>query len=297
VIARRASIPPSRNPARFYVHLDPGGGFAVSADRLSRRDFLKRSGLALAAAGLGIGSSCAQQNQSGFSFLALNDTHYRDEECAEYFRGAFAWIREHAQYDFALVCGDLATAGKVEELQGMKAALELLGKPSYPVKGNHDASEGDRSWLQVFGPDRINYRFDHGGWTFLGLDTTDDGKSSNVAASQATIDWIKQALVEIPPERPLVALTHFPLGELVPMRLTNADDVLALFDGHNLKHVFSGHFHGLSDRKHNNVVLTTCRCLSFSRGNHDGSPQKGFYQCHVKGEELTYEFVEYKPEE
>jgi 3',5'-cyclic AMP phosphodiesterase CpdA len=268
----------------------------VTADRLTRRDFLRRSGLAVAAVGLGLGASCAQEGQPGFSFLVINDTHYQDEKCAEYFRAAFGRMRENAQYDFALICGDLATAGKIEELQGMKAALELLGKPTYPVKGNHDASEGDRNWFEVFGADRINYRFDHGGWTFLGLDTTDDGKSSNVAVSQATIDWIKQALLDIPPERPLVVFTHFPLGEVVPLRLTNADEVLALFDGHNLKHVFSGHFHGLSERKHNDVVLTTGRCLSFSRGNHDGSPQKGFYQCHVKGEELTYEFVEYKPE-
>jgi 3',5'-cyclic AMP phosphodiesterase CpdA len=267
----------------------------VSFDRLSRRDFLKRSGLALAAFGLGAGAGCAE-DQSEFSFIALNDTHYLDGKCAEYFRAAFGWVEANAQYDFALVCGDLATAGKVEELQGMKDALALLGKPAYPVMGNHDASEGNQSWLQVFGPERVNYRLDHQGWTFLGLNTTDDGKSSGVAVSQATIDWIKQALPGIPAERPLVAFTHFPFGELVPLRLTNADEVLALFEGHNPKHIFSGHFHGLSERKHGDAVLTTCRCLSFSRGNHDGSPEKGFFRCHVKGEELTYEFVEYRPE-
>jgi len=267
----------------------------VSVDRLSRRAFLKRSGLALAALGLGAEAGRAQE-QAEFSFIAMNDLHYLDEKCAEYFRGAFGWIKANAQYDFALVCGDLATAGKVEELQGAKDALAPLGKPAYPVMGNHDASAGNQSWLQAFGPDRVNYRFDHQGWTFLGLDTTDDGKSSGVAVGQATIDWIRQTLPDIPAERPLVAFTHFPFGELVPLRLTNADEVLALFDGHNLKHVFSGHFHGLSERKHGNTVLTTCRCLSFSRGNHDGSPEKGFYQCHVKGDELAYEFVEYKPE-
>jgi 3',5'-cyclic AMP phosphodiesterase CpdA len=263
--------------------------------RLSRREFLRRSGLAAAALGLGAGASSAQDPPE-FSFLAMNDNHYLDERCAAYFRGAFAWIEDHAQYDFVLDCGDLATAGKVEELQGMKAVLALLGKPVYPVMGNHDASPGNQSWLTVFGPDRVNYRFDHEGWTFLGFDTTDDGKASDVAVGQATIDWLKQTLPQIPADRPLVGFTHFPFGALVPMRLTNADEVLALFDGHNLKHIFSGHYHGLSERKHGDVVLTTCRCLSFSRDNHDGSPQKGFYQCHVKGEELTYEFVEYKPE-
>ena len=138
---------------------------------------------------------------------------------------------------------------------------------------------------------------DHQGWTFLGLDTTDDGRSSGVGVGQPTIDWLKQTLADVPPERPLVGFTHFPFGELVPMRLTNADEVLALFDGHNLRHIFSGHFHGMSERKHNDVVLTTCRCLSLSRGNQDSSPQKGFYQCHVKGEELTYEFVEFSDED
>jgi hypothetical protein len=264
----------------------------VSLQCVSRREFLQRTGLALA--GLGVGTACAQE-QPAFGFIALNDTHYRDEKCAQYFEKAFGWIREHAQYDFALVCGDLATAGKAEELQAMQAALELLGKPCHPVMGNHDASADNAAWLQAFGPGRANYRFDHQGWTFLGLDTTDGGKSSGVAVGPATIDWLKATLPQIPATAPLVAFTHFPFGELVPLRLTNAAEVLALFAGHNLKHIFSGHFHGLTERKHGEAVLTTGRCLSFSRDNHDGSPQKGFYQCRVTGEALAHEFVEVRP--
>jgi len=79
---------------------------------LTRREFLKRSGLAVAAIGLGAGSSWAQE-PSEFSFIALNDTHYLDEKCAAYFRAACGWIREHAEYDFALMCGDLATAERL----------------------------------------------------------------------------------------------------------------------------------------------------------------------------------------
>jgi hypothetical protein len=75
--------------------------------------------------------------------------------------------------------------------------------------------------------------------------------------------------------------------------LVNADPVLGLFAEHNLKHIFSGHFHGLTERTAGEFGLTTDRCLSLSRGNHDGSKEKGLFRCSVRGEDLAYEFVEF----
>jgi hypothetical protein len=41
-------------------------------------------------------------------------------------------------------------------------------------------------------------------------------------------------------------------------------------------------------------VLTTNRCCSNSRNNHDGSPEKGYFLCHAKGGKVSHRFVEVK---
>lgn len=269
----------------------------MTGTRFDRRQFLKRSGLALLGAGIVAGSGSTQvPADADFSFIVMNDTHYKDEKCAAYFEGAFGWMKENLAFDFALIAGDLTTAAAPEELRAMKELTQLLGKPTLSVMGNHDCPQSQENWISVFGPDSVNFRFDHQGWSVLGLDSCNGAKSSDVSVPPATVDWLRAALADIPQERPLIAFTHFPFGEGVTYRLVNADAVLGLFTGHNLKHIFSGHFHGLTERKMGDIGLTTNRCLSVSRGNHDGSQEKGLFHCSARGEQLSYEFVEFRYE-
>jgi len=267
---------------------------------MHRREFLRRSAYGVLTAGLWPGAVAAagEEPDTSFDFVVLNDTHYRDERCAAYFEAAFAQIRANARYDFVLTAGDLATAGRLKELAPFNELLKLLGKPSHVVMGNHDhAGDSRRPWIETFGAGSINFRFDHNGWTFLGLDSTNGTRSSGVVVPDETIAWIRKTLRDVPADRPIVCFTHFPFGDEVKYRLGNADDVLGLFRGHNLKHIFSGHFHGLTERKAGTVGLTTDRCLAFSRGNHDGSKEKGYLQCRVRNGELHHEFVEFRYEE
>jgi hypothetical protein len=269
----------------------------VTNHRFDRREFLKRTGMAFLGAGIAAGTGRSQvPADANFSFIAINDTHYKDEKCAEYFEAAFGWIKENLAFDFALIAGDLTTAAALGELRAIKELTQLLGKPTFSVMGNHDCPQSQDNWISVFGADSVNFRFDHKGWTFLGLDSCNGAKSSDVSVPSATVDWLTSTLPDVPKERPLIAFTHFPFGEGVTYRLVNADAVLALFADHNLKHIFSGHFHGLTERKSGDIGLTTNRCLSLSRGNHDGSKEKGLFHCSVRGEQLSYRFVEFKYE-
>jgi 3',5'-cyclic AMP phosphodiesterase CpdA len=266
---------------------------------MRRREFLRRSAYGLLTAGLWPGALAAagEEPDGPFDFVVLNDTHYRDERCAAYFEAAFAEIRARARYDFVLTAGDLATDGRPEELGPSRELLKLLGKPSYVAMGNHDhAGDSRQPWIDTFGSDSINFRFDHKGWTVLGLDSTNGTRSSGVVVPDETIAWIGRALRDIPTSRPLLCFTHFPFGDAVKYRLGNADEVLELFRDHNLKHIFSGHFHGLTERKAGDIGLTTNRCIAFSRGNHDGSKEKGYFQCHAENGQLRYEFVEFRYE-
>lgn len=91
-----------------------------------------------------------------------------------------------------------------------------------------------------------------------------------------------------------MVLTHFPLGAVGRCRPQNADDLLERLLPYNLQAVFSGHFHGFTERKLRSATLTTNRCCSFKRGNHDGTSEKGDFICEASEGKISRTFVEYK---
>ena len=112
----------------------------------------------------------------------------------------------------------------------------------------------------------------------------------------ATLRWLDDLLPKLDPRRPTVVFTHFPLGPKVTHRPLNADEVLKRFKEHNLRAVFGGHFHGFTERKLRETILTTNRCCSLTKGNHDGTKEKGYFLCHAQDGRITRKFVEVKPE-
>ena len=72
----------------------------------------------------------------------------------------------------------------------------------------------------------------------------------------------------------------------------SADELLLRFKEHNLQAVFNGHFHGFTERKLGRVTLTTNKCCSISRENHDGTKEKGYFLCTAKDGKVTREFAE-----
>ena len=78
-------------------------------------------------------------------------------------------------------------------------------------------------------------------------------------------------------------------------RPLNADDLLERCYGLNLQAVFCGHFHGFTERPFQNSIITTDRCCSRVRSNHDGSPEKGWFVCQAVNGEIKRRFVEFRP--
>jgi Icc-related predicted phosphoesterase len=167
--------------------------------------------------------------------------------------------------------------------------------PVHTVMGNHDwQGEKDRKAFDDLFPRATNFSFEQGGWQFVGFDSTDGPRAKDVAVREDTLKWLDSMVPKLDKKKPLVLFTHFPLGPFVIYRATNADDVLARFKEHNLQAVFNGHFHASTERKVGKTILTTNRCCSFSRQNHDGSREKGYFLCRAKDGTITREFVEYK---
>ena len=227
-----------------------------------------------------------------FSFLAVSDLHYQGDACRPWLERAFRQMRsEPEEPEFCLVLGDLTDAGTREQLAGVRSLLEDLGRPIYPVIGNHDfhPDDGPHHYRRAF-PGRINYQFEHRDWLFVGLDTCEGLPYEDTSVQPPTLDWLDRTLPHLDPAAPMVVFTHFPLGPGVPMRPLNADEVLRRFARHNLKAVLSGHFHGLTERRAGETLLVTGRCCSAARDNHDGSHEKGYLLCTAYGSRLRYRF-------
>jgi 3',5'-cyclic AMP phosphodiesterase CpdA len=268
----------------------------------TRRELMGMSAGALLAAGVWPGALRAdgEAEAGDFHFLVLNDAHWVDRDDGGWFDGLARQIRGHEEKpELVLLAGDLADDGQPDQVGAMRDFCKELRVPVYVVPGNHDyRGRGDRmavdrkAYDQLF-PNRLNYRFDHRGWQFVALDSTEGALYKETLVQPDTLNWLNQAVPNLDKKRPLIVFTHFPLGPGVRYRPGNADNVLNQFRQHNLKAVFCGHVHAETERKVGAVVLTTNRCCSHAIPNHDGSKQKGYYLCRAKDGEVTRTFVGY----
>jgi 3',5'-cyclic AMP phosphodiesterase CpdA len=244
---------------------------------------------------------CARFADNGrggvFRFVVINDAHFQSARCSEWFERVSASVRSHEpKPEFCLMVGDLAEHGTSSELGSMRDVLRALGMPFQVVIGNHDyVSDSDRSeWDNLFSK-RLNYQFEHRGWQFIGLDSSEGTKYELTRIQSPTLGWLDQTLPKLDRREPTVVFTHFPLGADVAMRPLNADEVLERFRDFNLVAVFSGHFHGFTERKSRRSTLTTNRCCAISRDNHDGTKEKGYFVCTAQDGRIRREFIEVKP--
>ena len=273
----------------------------MNHDHVNRRLFLRTSAASVLAAGTWPGARTARAGagnakSEAFDFVVVNDTHYRNAKCGDYLEKAFGQIQaEDRGPELLLLAGDLATDGRKNELGPMKEILSALKCPAYVTPGNHDY-ERDKSGKQydaIFAGQR-NYVVEHKGWTILSYDSTKNIEHGKVAVQPYTLAWLDKTLPNLDRGRPMIVFTHFPLGKGVRMRSTNAEEVLKRFEKHNLRAVFTGHFHGLTERKHGDISICGNRCLAFSRRNHDGSKEKGYFTVRAEAEKVTHSFREFK---
>jgi len=265
---------------------------------IPRREALRRvSAGTLLALGLWPGALRADNDTpaGSFRFLVINDTHCLTPECSHYLEGVVAQMKG-AQAQLCLHAGDLTDKAEGEYFEAVKDIFRRLPGSMYPVIGNHDyRTQTDRqAYTQSF-PAHLNYSFDHRGWQFIGLDTCEGQHYEKTKIQPATFQWLDDYLPRLDKKKPTVVLTHFPLGAGVTYRPANADELLDRFREFNLQAVFSGHYHGFTERHAEKIVLTTNRCCSLKRDNHDGTKEKGYFVCTARDGQIQRSFVEYKP--
>jgi predicted MPP superfamily phosphohydrolase len=227
-----------------------------------------------------------------FHFVVLNDLHYRDARCGEWLGRVAADIRAlRPAPAFCVLDGDLAESGTRAQLGAVREIFTPLPMPLRVVIGNHDCAEdGNRSEFEALFGKAPNFGFEHKEWKFLVLDTTQGPDVYRTRIAASTLDWLDKKLSTLNRNRPVLVLTHFPLGRNW-LRPLNAGLVLERFKKHSLRGVLSGHWHGITEREQGDVMLSTSRCCSWWRDNHDGSDLKGYTLCQVRDGTLTHRFV------
>jgi len=296
---------------------------------LTRREALQHLGAGtLLAMGLWPGALRADDHhQSGsFRFLVINDTHYVNADCGHWLEGVVRQIKSHGPIDFCLHAGDLTDNGRRADFAAVRDIFKGLGVPTFVQIGNHDylnekfaASEPQpvtplrspkddrqsvspmpsrpnfnrRAYEDCF-PGRLNYYFENHGWQIVSLDSSMGTLASKTTIHADTLRFVDDHLQKFDKKRPMVIFTHFPLGPTVQYRPLNADDLLERFKPYNLQAVFSGHWHGFTERRRGETVLTTNKCCSLQRGNHDGTKDKGYFLCTASEGRISRTFIEYK---
>jgi len=262
---------------------------------INRRQALEKlSGGLLLALGLWPGALRASDaaRDGRLKFIVVNDTHLMSDACAEWLRGVIQRMKE-AKPDFCLHLGDLTEYGKREHHAVTRDVFQELGCPVHAVPGNHDYnSPKSLRYYNLFFPRRRNYVFEFNGWQFVGLDTTEGQKYEKTRIQPDTLEWADKQAPRLDQRRPTIIFTHFPLGAGVKYRPLNADELLEKFKLLNLQVVFSGHWHGYTERRHGDLRLYTNKCCALKRSNHDRTPEKGFWVAENKDGQIHLDFIE-----
>ena len=162
--------------------------------------------------------------------------------------------------DFVMMVGDMiegygGEAAWLEQKDEFKGVMNRLGRPWYPVAGNHDVYERPHTpeghielYKAHFGP--LYYSFDHK-WAHVCVLFSDESMSfSNPSEdqnmSEAQLDWLREDLASTDAERIYVFL-HHPRWT-ARYAGSNWDEVEAVLqaDGRPVT-VFAGHIHYLRD--------------------------------------------------
>ena len=264
-----------------------------------------------------------------FTFLFLTDAHIQPElNAAVGTDMAFKKARTF-KADFAIQGGD-----HVFDALGVSKSRALslfdlydkteqdLGLKVYHTIGNHDVvgiypSSGiaptDPQYGKRLFEDRFGkrfYSFDHKGHHFIVLDsigiTDDRAYEGRVDAEQ--LKWLAADLAALPKATPIIVSVHIPLvsafASYLPeaqtaskhhsLTVANANEVLDLFEGHNIIGVLQGHTHINENVEYKgvNYITSGAICGNWWKGVRMGTPE-GFTVVQVANGRMTTRYETY----
>lgn len=256
---------------------------------LTRRDFLKGTGVVAAASLLPVTSvelAFADPGDS-FTFAYISDAHIQQIEGAKFVhnwdRGLIRAVAEAnlltPKPDFVMFGGDLGQLGKKAELDHGAEMLSKLNQKLHCVMGEHDYYlDLGEYWSKLFGPQY--YSWDHKGVHFVVLNsilTTEDWtlrrwptaeqrmnemagldnpNGSPFMVGEKQREWLKKDLEKVKKETPIVLFSHSPIQKIYKgwnFWTDDAEDVQALLQPFDSVNVVYGHVHQIQYSQIGNI--------------------------------------------
>ena len=272
----------------------------------------------------------AKQPEPGsFDFVFFTDTHIQPELDAAH--GCDMCFRKiaSANPEFAIMGGDHvydaigvngARAGMVYDLY--KRTEQLLGMPLHHAIGNHDVfgvltksgvAPADPAYGKKMYQDRMGqtfYSFDYKGYHFVVLDSiqpTED-RLWEARVDEPQLHWLRDDLKRLPARAPVIAVIHCPLvtafatyAQVITegrkyntMTVSNAAEVLEVFDDANVLAVLQGHTHinEVVAYKNTQYITSGAVCGNWWHGPRMGSPE-GFTVVSLSEGKITTRYETY----
>jgi 3',5'-cyclic-AMP phosphodiesterase len=245
---------------------------------LNRREFVKSLVAAGAAMALPTLLASKQPTPGSFDFVFFTDTHIQPELDAAH--GCDMCFHKIASTnpEFVIMGGDhvydafgvnRARAGMVYDLY--KRTEQLLRIPLHNTIGNHDVfgvltksgvAPTDPAYGKKMYQDHMGqtfYSFDHKGYHFVVLDSIQPTHDRlwEARVDEDQLHWLRDDLRRLPVRSPVIAVIHCPLvtafatyAQVVTadrkyntLTVTNAPEVLEVFEDANVLAVLQGHTH------------------------------------------------------
>ncbi len=264
----------------------------------SRRDFLKKGGIALAASTLPLSLvEVAFGKEPGFTFAYISDSHIThlkgNKFVRNWDRGLIKAVAEAnlltPRPDFTIYGGDLAQLGTREEIDhGLEIMSAVNGKVHY-VMGEHDYYvDLGEYWESQLGPQW--YSFDHKGvhfvvlnsivthdsWThknwengmarMLQMARLDNPNGSPFMVGEKQRAWLKSDLAKVDKTTPLVVLSHSPLQKIYRgwnFWTEDAEQVQAILKPFKKVSVLYGHVHQIQYNQIGNISFASAMATAW----------------------------------
>lgn len=266
--------------------------------------------------------------QDSFTVAFLTDIHVQPEKNAiEGFNKAIAKVNE-LKPDLVITGGDLVMDvlgtgyDRADSLYNIYDSLQAkFEMPVYNTLGNHEVfglykESGIDTIHPLYGKklyeERVGPRyqsFDHKGWHFMILDGIGYTPERRYIGyiDEEQMNWIKEDLAGVNKDTPIAISVHIPfinagiqyyygsLEENGPGAvITNAKEVLELFNDHNLKLALQGHLHWLEDIYIDNTHFIIGGAVSSNwwSGKRHGM-EEGFLLLDFTADNFDWEYIDY----
>jgi len=263
-------------------------------------------------------------------FVFFTDVHAREEWGTPLALERAARAINACHPAFAIAGGDLITDGfqtgeeKIQPRWDVYMQMHhAITAPVYVVIGNHDLvgalpEDGSQPlpdpramFKKQFNLEQTYRSFTTHGYHFILLDspqlTTSNQYGYEGRIDPVQMEWIKEDLRQLSAGTPIILVTHLPLltvfhhvtdaAEKIPVRgmIMNSDEVLELFNGHQLLLVLQGHTHAREAIQWRGTWFLTggAICAKWWRGPWYGT-QEGFLNIKLNANNVEWDYIEYE---